>query len=135
MAPEKLLIWLLRIGGIFLILAWPTVIMPTSWQAAGHEMLGLGPFPASPLMDYLTRTIAVLYGTRGMVYWLLASDIRRFEPLIKFFAVMDIVAGICFLGIGIHATLPAFWWAFEGPSLVGFGAIILWLLKKLPADT
>ena len=131
MDPQKIIAWLLRVAGAFLLLAWPTIFLPVSWQAAGHQALGLGDFPASPLVDYLTRSIAVLYGSRGLVYLLLAGDVPRYAPLIRLFAVLDIVAGVALLAIGFHAGLPSMWVLAEGPSLIAFGAVLLLLLRKV----
>ena len=131
MDAEKIIAWLLRFAGAFLLLAWPTMFLPVSWQAAAHQALGLGDFPASPLVDYLTRSIAVLYGSRGLVYLLLAGDVLRYAPLIRLFAVLDIVAGVALLAIGFHAGLPSMWVLVEGPSLIAFGAVLLLLLRKV----
>ena len=131
MDAQKIIAWLLRLAGAFLLLAWPTIFLPVSWQAAGHQALGLGDFPVSPLVDYLTRSIAVLYGSRGLVYLLLAGDVPRYAPLIRLFAVLDIVAGVAFLGIGFHAGLPSMWVLAEGPSLIAFGAALLVLLRQV----
>ena len=132
--PDRVLVWLLRFAGLMLVLAWPTIFLPTSLQAELHTKLGLGTFPASSLVDYLTRSIAVLYGTRGLVYWLLSGDIRRYLPVIRFFGAMDIVAGIFMLGIGLRAELPMMWVINEGPPLIAFGVVLLWLCSKPAPD-
>lgn len=131
LSPERHLPRLLRFAGFFLLLAWPTLLIPTETQATWHGRLGLGAFPASPLVDYLTRTIAVLYGTRGLVYLLLAKDVRRYQPIILFFGWMDVVTGILFLGIDLHAGLPTYWTAVEGPSLVLIGALFVVLARRV----
>lgn len=128
---ERHLAWLLRLTAPFLLLAWPTLLLPAEIQAAWHERLGLGAFPASPLVDYLTRTIAVLYGTRGLAYWLLASDVRRYQPIILFFGWMDVVSGLLFFAIDLHAGLPGYWVAIEGPSLVIVGVLFIVLARRV----
>ena len=37
------------------------VFLPVRWMAETHEWLGLGEFPESPLVDYLTRSASLLY--------------------------------------------------------------------------
>lgn len=130
-ATERQLVWLLRFAGFFLVLAWPTLLLPTAVQASWHARLGLGAFPASPLVDYLTRTIAVLYGTRGLAYLLLAKDVRRYQPIILFFGWMDVATGILYLAIDLHAGLPAYWTAVEGPSLVLIGGLFVVLARRI----
>ncbi len=128
---EFYLTWLLRLTAPFLLLAWPTILLPIDSQATWHERLGLGAFPASALVDYLTRTIAVLYGTRGLVYLVLATDVRRFQPLIWLFGWMDVVSGLLYLAVGLHAGLPTWWVVVEGPSLVMVGALFIVLAQKV----
>jgi hypothetical protein len=42
---------LMRIGGVMMLLAFVAVLLPESWMAATHGWLGMGTFPASPLVD------------------------------------------------------------------------------------
>lgn len=124
------LAWVLRLAGALLVLAWPFVFLPESWMATSHRALGLGEFPASTLVDYLTRSISVLYGIRGLVYLLLATDVARYLPVIRFFGWMDVVAGVLLIGIDLHAGLPLYWTLSEGPPLIGAAALILYLAKR-----
>lgn len=128
---ERWLRILLRVSAPILLLAWPTLFFPVELQADWHRRLGLGEFPASPLVDYLSRSIAVLYGTRGVVYLMLARDVRRFLPLIRCFGWMDVVAGLALLGIDLHAGMPALWTAVEGPSILAFGVVLLLLAARV----
>src|SRR5262249_61889667 len=69
MAPvERALALLLRLEGAVLLLALPFVFLPTAWMAAAHVWLGLGPFPDSPLTEYLTRSLSGLYALWGPLY-------------------------------------------------------------------
>ena len=62
---ERLLVLLLRFAGVVLLLAYGAVFLPAVWMAATHRWLELGDFPAFPIVDYLTRSISILYGIKG----------------------------------------------------------------------
>lgn len=131
---ERLLSLLLRLSGGVLLLAMGAIFLPTGWMARLHASLGLGAFPAVPVVDYLTRSVAALYAMHGALYFLAAGDPRRFRPLIALIARMNIAFGLLVVGIGLHAGLPALWIASEGPPVVAFSLLLLWLLRGVPSD-
>jgi hypothetical protein len=110
--------------------AFLAVLMPEDWMAAAHVGLGLGPFPASPLVDYLTRSVSMLYGIHGILVILISTDVRRFAPVIVFCGTTGIVFGIVMIAIDVGAGLPLSWTLSEGPSILVVGALILWLMKR-----
>ncbi len=133
MAPRrKALVWLLRGFGGVTVLALPTLLLPTRWMAGIHEWLGMGEFPASSLVDYLARSLSLLYGLIGLLLLLLASDVERYLPLIRFAGWGSVAAGVCLFVIGVHAGVPAWWWYHEGPSAVAFGCLILGFARDTP---
>ncbi len=131
---EKILVWLLRLAGGVVVLAWFAVFLPTEWMAATHRWLGLGEFPASPLVDYLTRSASVLYGIHGGLLLMLSTDVRRYRKLVVYIGVTDVIFGVLMLGIDIHAGMPGFWTAGEGPPITVVGLVMLWLVRSLPAE-
>ena len=70
---QRLLVVLLRLGGSGLMLAFLAVLLPVDWMAATHPRLGLGEFPRTPIVDYLTRSIAALYGFMAF-RWIVSFD-------------------------------------------------------------
>ncbi len=132
--PEKWLAILLRIAGGVMLLAFGAVFMPTEWMAANHRWLGLGEFPASPLVDYLTRSASVLYGIHGGLYVVVAQDVRRHAPVLKFLAATAVLFGALVLGIDLHAGMPWYWTFSEGPSVLAFGVLLLVLLRAVPRE-
>ena len=131
---EKWLAILLRIGGSVMLLAFGAVFLPTEWMAASHRWLGLGEFPASPLVEYLTRSASVLYGIHGGLYVVVARDVRRHAPVIQFLAATAVLFGVLMLGIDLHAGLPWYWTFSEGPAVLSFGTLLLMLLRSVPQD-
>ena len=129
---ERILIWILRLAGALMLLAWPAVFLPVDWMAATHRWLGLGEFPESALVDYLTRSISILYGIHGGLLLILANDLRRYRKVVVYLATMGVVFGALMIGVDLHAGLPASWTLTEGPPLLAVSVVMLWLLRSVP---
>src|SRR6185295_6278143 len=121
---ERLLVVVLRVSGSGLTLAFLAMLLPVDWMAATHPWLGLGPFPRTPIVDYLTRSIAALYGFHGVFVWIVSVDPERYRVFVWFAAAMNIVFGAMLLAIDLHAGMPAIWTAIEGPSIMAIGGAI-----------
>jgi hypothetical protein len=119
-----LLVVLLRVSGSGLMLAFLAILLPVDWMAATHPWLGLGEFPRTPIVDYLTRSIAALYGFHGVFLWVVSLDPGRYRVFVWFAAVMNIAFGAMMIAIDLHAGMPAIWTALEGPSIVVMGVAI-----------
>jgi hypothetical protein len=129
---EKILVYLFWVGGAVLVTAFPMMLLPVSWMAATHEWLGLGEFPESLLVDYLTRSISALYGFHGVLLFVLARDVVRFRPVVVFVAVMGVVFGVMMTAVDLHAGVPWHWTLCEGPVIAVFGLVVLYLLRSIP---
>jgi urea transporter len=103
-------------------------------MAATHARLGLGEFPRAPVVDYLARSIAALYGFHGVLVLIVSTDPIRYRPIVWFIAVMNVFFGLMIVAIDLHAGLPAFWTALEGPPIVAFGVVIAVLNRRMPAE-
>lgn len=136
-APEavaRIVVLLLRLGGAITLLAFGAMLLPWSWMAATHRLLGLGTLPELPVIEYLNRTIAALYGFHGVLLLLVASDVRRYRPLVSYVIAMDVLFGAIALAVDLEAGLPWWWTAVEGPSLIAFGLLLWWFARALPGD-
>lgn len=130
MAPERVLIVLLRMGALVTMCAFFAIFLPVDFMAATHERLGLGAFPRTAVVDYLTRSVAALYGFHGVFVWIVSRDPARYRVFVWYVAFMNIAFGAMMLGIGLHAGLPRFWSALEGPSVAAFGIAIAVAAKR-----
>jgi hypothetical protein len=131
MRPDRahsLLQLLLRVGGTLTGFAIFAVFLPTDRMASIHAILGLGSFPASTLVDYLTRSVAGMYAFHGAVLWIVSFDPRRYAPVIAVLGAGNIVFGLLLIGIDVHAGLPGWWIAGEGPWVALAGVVLLALL-------
>ena len=107
------------------------IFLPVRWMAGTHEWLGLGEFPASPLVDYLTRSASLLYAWHGGLLLVLSSDIRRYRPILIYLGIATAIGGLILLGIDIHAAMPAYWILWEGPPVTVIGFLIIWLAQRI----
>lgn len=129
---ERFLVLVLRFSGVVLLLAFAAVFLPVTWMATAHRWLGLGKFPSFPIVDYLTRSISILYGIKGGLYLLLSTDVRRFRPVIVYSAWAAIGFGLAMLVIDVRAGLPWTWTLGEGPFIILVGVAMLTLVRRVP---
>lgn len=137
LSPEtasRLIASLLRLAGSLMLLAFAAIVLPSSWMAATHGWLGLGQFPASPLVEYLTRSISALYGIHGGLCLVVARDVRRHADIVTYLGWMNILFGVVMVGIDQHARLPSWWTVAEGPPIAVFGVILLVLKRASGRD-
>jgi hypothetical protein len=120
------------------VLGWTTlaalgaVVMPRSWMAATHEWLGLGEFPAAPIVENLARSVSAFYAIFGAVCLFVASDIERYRPLIKLLGSLLLLFGAALIVIDLAAGMPAWWTASEGLSTIVFGILVVALSRSSP---
>jgi hypothetical protein len=126
-----LLVILLRLAGFVMVTAFLAALLPVDWMAATHAWLGLGELPRTPIVDYLARSIALLYGFHGVLVLIVSSDPVKYRTIVWYLAAMNTLFGAMILAIDIHAGLPAMWTLLEGPPVIAFGMII-GLLNRRP---
>ena len=122
---------LLRLAGVLTISAFLAMFLPTDWMASTHERLGLGEFPRSPLVEYLTRSVAALYGFHGALLLLISRDPVKYRTIVQFVAVMNVAFGVMMLLIDLHAGMPWWWTAGEGLPIIVFGVVIGYLNRSV----
>lgn len=128
----RLLTFVLRVGGAVMLLAVFAIFMPTRWMAVTNDWLGLGEFPASPLVDYLTRSLSMMYALQGGLLILLSFDLRRYRPVLLYVSLTTLIGGLVLLGIDLHAGLPLYWTLCEGPPVALIGLLLVWLVRRVP---
>lgn len=128
-AKERLLIVVLRIIGVVLISAIFPVFFPSSWIATLNDQLGLADFPDQPLSWYLARSLSLMYFAHGVIVLSLSTDLRRYWPLIRVLGYLNVILGIVLTGIDVVTTMPVWWTAGEGPSVILGGCALLVLVR------
>jgi hypothetical protein len=128
---RRLLVVLLRIGGVVTCLAFLTILQPVEWMASTHRALGLGELPRTPVVEYLARSIAALYGFHGVLLLIVSSDPIKYRAIVWYVAAMNVLFGLMTIAIDVHAGMPAWWTIAEGPPVIAFGIAIGLLNRSL----
>jgi hypothetical protein len=123
----RLIVLLLRLAGCVTAAAFLAMFLPVEWMASTHRWLGLGEFPRVPLVDYLTRSVAALYGFHGVLLLLVSTDPRKYRAIVSYVAIMNVIFGIIMTVIDVHAGMPLPWTLLEGPPIVLFGIALFGL--------
>jgi hypothetical protein len=131
LTQRQLLIVLLRFAGLITMSAFLAMLLPVEWMASTHRWLGLGELPRSPVVDYLARSVAALYGFHGVLLWLIARDPERHASIVRFVGWMNIGFGVMMIVVDVHAGLPLWWTLGEGPPTAMFGGVVLYLSRSL----
>ena len=131
MRAEQLQSWVLRLTGATEILAFISVVMPRSWMEASHSWLGLGTMPKGPIIMFMIRQASYAYGMHGVSLWLMATDVRRYQPLIVFNAISFLIAGVVFSLIDYTEGMPFWWTIVDGFGCASFGAAVFILNRRM----
>lgn len=127
---DRTLVLLLRILGVGSLFALVPVLMPFSWMVATHRWLGLGEMPNGPVVEYLARSLSAFYALVGAICLVLASDMDRYRPVVRFLGAAFAVMGLVFLGVDLAAGMPWWWTASEGPGAVVFALVMVFLTRS-----
>ena len=134
MTSASLLVSLLRLAGVVTFSAFFAMFLPVDWMASTHERLGLGVFPRSPLVDYLTRSVAALYGFHGCLLLIISTDVGKYRALVWYAAAMNVLFGIMVFAIDLHAGMPLLWTLGEGPPIAVLGIALAVLNHRQPSS-
>ena len=112
---EYWLALLLRVVGGVCLLALLPLWMPRGWIVAGHRWLGWGPFPERPVAEYLARSVSALSAFYGGLLVVLATDVRRYAPVIRYQAAAIMLLSVSGVVVGSWAGMPE--WFLGGDSI------------------
>lgn len=126
-AAERRVMWAIRGNAVVLLMAVVPACFPTEVMAALNDRLGLDPLPRTPLVEYLTRSAAACYALHGGMLWLLATDVRRYRPLIPWVYALHLAFAVAIAGIDAFAGLPTWWLAVESGTIATVAVLVLTL--------
>ena len=137
MIPWRLraIVFPLRLAGGTTFCAFFAMFLPVDFMESTHNMLGIGEFPRSPLVDYLTRSVAALYGFHGCLLLLISTDPVKYRVIVSYAGIMNLLFGIIILAIDLHAGMPPLWTMLEGPPISVLGAVLVTLNRSENAAT
>ena len=105
-------------------MAFLAMLLPVEWMVSTHRWLGLGEFPRMPVVDYLARSVAALYGFHGALLLIISRDPIKHQTIVRFVACMNVLFGLMIIAIDVHAGMPLLWTLAEGPPIIAFGVVI-----------
>jgi hypothetical protein len=129
-SAERWLSGVLRLFAVPVLLALPCALLPVAWMDATHRWLGLGVLPVAPIVEYLARSCSLLYGFHGLLLLLVASDVRRYLPVIWLMGGAGFAFGLTMLIVDHLAGLPLHWRWLEGAIIMTESGIILALARR-----
>jgi hypothetical protein len=129
--PSRWLVLVLRATAVLLLLAFVGAVLPESWMKAVYEWGELGTWPGGALLVYLARVVSLLYGFLGLVTLYLSFDVGRYQPLIRFMAIVSFAFAPVMFGVIWAAGLPMVWAVSEPASIVVISG--LWYIASRPA--
>ena len=126
--------WILRLIGGVELCAIPFLLFPFAWMNDVHDrVLGLGPLPNAPIVEYMARSLSALYAVHGAVVFRLSFDVPRFRPLIGFLGWLHLALGLIVFAADFAAGLPWWWVIGEGPGIAAGGLLVLALTRRADA--
>jgi len=124
----------LRISGSVMLLALAFVFVPRSWMKEIHLLLELGEMPDAPIVWYLARSTSAFYALAGALFWLVSFDVRAQQRILLFLGPVTVLVGVVLLGIDVAAGMPAEWTVTEGPFVVVFGFVLIYLVYRVDTN-
>ncbi len=128
---ERLLALLLYLLGGLAALAVVPVVMPTAWMESTSLWLGVDPLPRTPLTQYLTRSLSLIYALLGVLVIWLARRVRRYRDLLVFIGWLTVLLGAALAVLDFSIGMPRAWSWGEGPPTVLCGLAMVWLARRV----
>jgi hypothetical protein len=124
----QLFLRIFAIGPMSAILA---AMLPVGVMDRIHRAIGLGPMPSGPIVEYLARSTSMFYAIHGMLLWYIASDLRRYRDLFRFYLWISLLFAAGLFLTDLSAGLPLRWTLAEGPIVGAFVALIMVWFRKV----
>lgn len=132
---ERALSLLLRVEAAVVFCSLPAIVLPTAWMAHVHAWLDLGDLPRGPIVEYMARTLSMLYLGWAPLLWVMAGDVRRYLPLLWVFGAMSLAASFTFLALDLLIPMPLWWTVTEFGMVFAFaagGLLLTWRVQREP---
>jgi len=125
---ERLQIFL-KVFAIAPMTAIFAAMLPVDVMDRVHRLIGLGPLPEGPIVVYLARSTSLFYALHGVLLWYLASDLRRYAALFRFYLRVSLLFAVGIFLTDLTAGLPPRWTYAEGPFVAAFVVLVMWMFR------
>jgi hypothetical protein len=95
--------------------------------------MGLGATPRDPMLYYAVRGGGLVQGAIGVLFWIMASDVVRYRPLILAVAGIFLLSAPAFFTLDSLVGLRAAWCLLDSVSCFVVGGVLLALCLRVPA--
>jgi hypothetical protein len=107
------------------MMAFVVAFLPEAWLSTLHSWLGLGQMPDSVLLRYMIRGAAWSQGAFGVLFWVMASDVGRYRPLVITVAALYLAASPTFYFIDSAVGLRLAWCLWDCLCCFLIGSVLL----------
>ena len=132
-SAARALIWLLRLFGISSLFAIIFVVAPHDWMRAIHAWAELGAMPDTPVVWYLARSTSAFYVIVGGLFLLVSFDLERYRQVLVYLSWSVTFLGSVLLVVDVAEGMPMAWTVGEGPFVILFGIVLLYLNRSIPS--
>ena len=125
----------LRLVGTASLTALILAAAPHSWMREIHAWLGLGTMPDTPVVWYLARSTSAFYALLGGLFWVVSFDPRRHRSVLIYLGAAVTLLGVALLVMDWWEGLPLLWKVWEGPFVIVFGLVLLFLSRAIEPES
>ena len=120
----------LRVFAVVPMTAVFAALLPIGVMDHIHQAIGLGKMPEGPIVEYLARSTSMFYALHGALLWYLASDLRRYRDLFRFYLWISLLFALGLFLTDLSAGLPLRWALAEGPIVAAFVGLVMVLFRS-----
>lgn len=128
---ERILSGVLRVAGGLMLLAAVAAFLPHEIMDIANRWLLAEELPRARVVDYLARSVSLLYAAQGAITLYLSYHVKQYAALLRVQARVAITLGMAMLLLDVRLGMPLYWVLLEGPWITLLGVVTLWLTHTL----
>jgi len=91
--------------------------------------------PDTPVVWYLARSTSAFYALLGGLFWVVSFDPRRHRSVLIYLGAAVTLLGVALLVMDWWEGLPLLWKVWEGPFVIVFGLVLLFLSRAIEPES
>ena len=85
----------------------------------------------APLVQYMTRSMSLLYAVMGASYWFMSCDVQRYLPLLRFTIPCTLAFDVAVIALDVWIPMPITWIVGESIVIVAWTVALWWLVRRV----
>ena len=126
----KICLWVAAVGSLLSVAG---VFLPLSVIESLATMLGMGPFPDSPVVVYALRTMSATYVGIGVFFVILALNPMKYGVLVPLSGAAAVFLGVACAIYGLLSGIPLWWFVGDALACTIVGILILLFWRRVKA--